>query len=240
MICAEDELGIGTSHDGIMVLKDDLPAGMPLSDALGIGDTVLLIENQTLTRIGIRSVLEAEGIEIVGEAATGEEGFSMFKRLRPDVTILGLRLPDVCAIDVLGEYLAFDPAARIIVLADTAGDAEISKALRLGASSYVCKDLSPDELLRALKFVMSGKRYIQPEAALALTEAFGKEELTPTETRVLGELAAGRSNKEIALELSVSENTVKTHVKNIFDKLGVSDRTSAVTLALKRGLVRSR
>ncbi len=200
---------------------------------------VLLIENQTLTRVGIKTILEAQNdFVIVGEAETGAKGFELFKRLNPDITILSLRLPDSCAIDVLQDYFAENESANIIVLADSAGDAEISKALKRGASSYICKDVSADELIKAIRSVYSGKKYIQPEVAALLSENLFREELTPTETRILSEIVAGKSNKEIAYNLDISENTVKTHIKNVFDKLGVSDRTSAATLAIRRGLVR--
>lgn len=200
---------------------------------------ILLIENQTLTRIGIKTVLNAkDDFEIVGETDSGAEGFQLFRALKPDVTILSLRLPDSCAIDTLDDYFAEEKRAKILVLADTAGDAEISKALKKGALGYICKDISPEELVKAIRVVNSGKKYIPSDIAEILSENFGSEELTPTETRILQQVVAGKSNKEIAYDLKISENTVKTHVKNIFEKLGVSDRTSAATLAIKRGLVR--
>jgi DNA-binding NarL/FixJ family response regulator len=200
---------------------------------------LLIIENQTLVRIGIRTILEAKkDFEIVGEAETGAEGFQKFRALKPDVTILSLRLPDSCAIDALGDYFAAEKRARILILADTAGDAEISKALKKGALGYICKDISPDELVKAIRVVNQGKKYIPSDIAEILSENFGSEELTPTETRILQQIVAGKANKEIAYDLKISENTVKTHVKNIFEKLGVSDRTSAATLAIRRGLVR--
>jgi DNA-binding NarL/FixJ family response regulator len=200
---------------------------------------LLLIENQTLVRIGIRTILNAkDDFEIVGEADSGAEGFELFRQLKPDVTVLSLRLPDSCAIDTLDDYFAAEKRARILVLADTAGDAEISKALKKGALGYICKDISPDELTKAIRVVASGKKYIPSDIAEILSEHFGSEELTKTESRILQMLVGGMSNKEIAFALDISENTVKTHVKNIFEKLGVSDRTSAATLAIKRGLVR--
>jgi DNA-binding NarL/FixJ family response regulator len=200
---------------------------------------LLLIENQTLVRIGIKTILDAQtDFEIVGEASDGSKGFELFKRLNPDITILSLRLPDSCAIDSLEDYFAADSKAKIIVLADSAGDAEISKALKRGASSYICKDVAADELIKAIRAVHAGRKYIQAEIAAILSENLFQEELTPTETRILNEVVQGKSNKEIAFDLDISENTVKTHVKNVFDKLGVSDRTSAATLAIRRGLVR--
>jgi DNA-binding NarL/FixJ family response regulator len=200
---------------------------------------ILIIENQTLVKIGIRTVLSARpDFEIVGEADTGAEGFQKFRALNPDVTILSLRLPDSCAIDTLDDYFAAQNRPKILVLADTAGDAEISKALKKGALGYICKDISPDELVKAIRTIAAGKKYIPSDIAEILSSNFGSEELTPTETRVLRQIVAGKSNKEIAYDLGISENTVKTHVKNVFEKLRVSDRTSAATLAIKRGLVR--
>lgn len=200
---------------------------------------LLLIENQTLIRVGIKTVLSAENdIEIVAEADTGAKGFELFKELNPDVAILSLRLPDSCAIDMLDDYFASDKRAKIIVLADHAGDAEISKSLKKGALGYVCKDVSADDLIKAIRTVANGRKFIPSEVAAILSENLGQEDLTKTETRVLRYLVGGMSNKEIAFALDISENTVKTHVKNTFGKLGVSDRTSAATLAIKRGLVR--
>jgi DNA-binding NarL/FixJ family response regulator len=200
---------------------------------------VLLVENQTLVRIGIETILQAQNdFTIVGEADSGAQGFELFKKTNPDVTILSLRLPDSCAIDTLGDYFAENSRARMIVLAETAGDAEISKALKKGALGYICKDITEDELIRAIRVVSTGKKYIPNDIAQILSENLGQEELTPTETRILQQIVAGKANKEIAYDLDISENTVKTHVKNIFDKLGVSDRTSAATLAIRRGLIR--
>lgn len=200
---------------------------------------ILLIENQILTRIGIRTILQMRNdFEIVGEADSGARGFELFRQLRPDVTILSLRLPDSCAIDVLNDYFAENARAKIIVLAEHSGDAEISKSLKKGVLGYVSKDVTEAALIEAIRTVAAGKKYIPPGIAGILSENYGQEELTPAEQKILRALVGGKSNKEIAYESDVSENTVKTHVKNIFDKLGVSDRTSAATLAIRRGLVR--
>jgi len=200
---------------------------------------VLLIENQPLTRIGIRTVLQSvDGIEIVSETDNGVTGFEMFRDLKPDVTILGLRLPDSCSIDNLDNYFIENPNARIIVLAEHAGDAEISNALDKGALGYICKDVLPEDLVKAIRTVNASRKFIPEDIAEILSENRGQENLTPTETNVLRMIVGGMSNKEIAFAMDVSENTAKTHVKNIFDKIGVSDRTSAATTAIKRGLVR--
>lgn len=199
----------------------------------------LLIEHAPLTRIGIKTVLDIEsGIELSGETDDAVRGFELFRTTNPAVTILGLRFPNSCSIDDLDTYFNERPKAKIIVLAEHAGDAEISRALKKGVAGYICKDISPDELITAIKTVASGKKYIPADIAGILSEHVGSEDLTATETSVLGMIVGGMSNKEIGFALDISENTVKTHVQNIFGKIGVSDRTSAATTAIKRGLVR--
>src|SRR6478672_5216369 len=200
---------------------------------------VLLVEDQPLTRIGIRTVLEKErDLDLAAEADNAADGFAKFREIRPDVTILGLRLPDSCSIDDLDYYFIQDPKAKIIVLAEHAGDAEITKALKKGAAGYICKDVEPSDLITAIRTVAAGRKYIPDDIAEILSEHLGQEDLTPAEANILRMIVGGMSNKEMAFALDVSENTVKTHVKNIFDKIGVSDRTSAATMAIKRGLVR--
>ena len=200
---------------------------------------VLLIENHALVRLGIRAALaETADVELIGEAETSDKGFTLFRELDPDVTILGLRFPDSCSIDDLDNYFVTTPNAKIIVLADHAGDGEIKRALKKGAAGYVCKDIAPDELITAIRTVAVGKKYIPADIAGIISEHIGQEELTDAEATVLRMIVGGMSNKEIAFALDNSENTIKTHVQNIFGKIGVSDRTSAATTAIKRGLVR--
>lgn len=200
---------------------------------------VLIVEYQALTRIGIKSVFAGtENISVVAEADNADDGFRLFSETAPDVTILGLRFPTSCSIDDLEKYYARDRRARIIVLAEHAGDAEINRALKKGALGYICKDVTPGELIKAVESVNAGRKFIPAAIAGILGEHIGDEELTPTESGVLRMIVGGMSNKEIAFALDISENTVKTHVQNIFGKIGVSDRTSAATVAIKRGLVR--
>lgn len=200
---------------------------------------ILIIENESLVRIGIRTILLSESdFEIVGEAETSEEGFRLFQERKPDVVMMSLRLKMTCAIDDVKTFRNHSPTAKIIILAPRAGDGEISKALKEGALGYVLKDISPAELVKAIRIVANGKKYIPTEIAEILTEHLGMEELTPTEQIVLRMLVGAMSNKEISFALDISENTVKTHIKNIFDKLDVSDRTAATTTAIRRGLVR--
>jgi DNA-binding NarL/FixJ family response regulator len=201
---------------------------------------ILLVEDEPLTRIGIRTVLEhEEGIDLIAEAGNAADGFEKFRELKPDVTILGLHLPDSCTLDDLDNYFIENPKAKIIVLAEHAGDAEITKALKKGALGFICKDVTPEELVRAIRMVATGRKFIPADVAAVLSESIGSEELTPAESNILRMIVGGMSNKEIAFALDISENTVKTHARNIFDKLGVSDRTSAATTAIKRGLVRT-
>jgi DNA-binding NarL/FixJ family response regulator len=200
---------------------------------------VLIIESQPLVRVGISAIVANEtDIKVIGEAATAGEGFTLFTTRRPDVVLLSLRMPDSCAIDDLGSYFATDPQAKIIILAERPGDAEISRALKQGAAGYVTKDIEPARLVEAIRRVAAGGKFIPENVAEVLSENLGSEELTPAESNVLRMIVGGMSNKEIAFALDVSENTVKSHVSNIFDKMGVSDRTTAATTAIKRGLVR--
>ncbi len=200
---------------------------------------VLLIEHQPLTRLGVGAVLgEETGIELIGEADNAADGRSMFRELKPDVTILGLHFPDSCSIDDLDSYFVITPKPKIIVLAEHAGDSEISRALKKGVAGYICKDVTAEDLVAAVRTVSAGRKFIPNDIAQILSENLGREELTPTETNVLRMIVGGMSNKEIAFALDVSENTIKSHIQNIFGKIGVSDRTSAATTAIKRGLVR--
>jgi DNA-binding NarL/FixJ family response regulator len=200
---------------------------------------ILIIENETLLRVGIRTILQAENdFEIIGEADTSNEGLKLFREKKPDVTLMSLRLKETCAIDDVKTFRDFAPNAKIIILAARAGDGEITKALKQGALGYILKDIAPAALIKAIRTVAAGKKYIPSEVAEVLTEHLGMEELTPAEQTVLRMLVGAMTNKEIAFALDVSENTIKTHLKNIFDKLGVSDRTAATTTAIKRGLVR--
>jgi DNA-binding NarL/FixJ family response regulator len=201
--------------------------------------TVLLIEHQPLTRLGVKTLLAATAdMDLLGDADNPGDGFRQFSEMQPDVTVLGLRFPDSCSIDDLERYLEERPKAKIIMLADHAGDAEISRALKKGAVGYITKDVAPHDLIDAIRKVAAGRKYIPEDLAQLLSENLGQEELTPTESNILQMIVGGMSNKEIAFALDISENTVKTHNQNIFSKIGVNDRTSAAAAAIKRGLVR--
>lgn len=201
--------------------------------------TVLVIEHQPLTRLGLKTLLaETPDLNLLSETNDPDNGFRQFAEFSPDVTLLGLRFPESCSIDDLERYLKERPKAKIIMLADHAGDGEISRALKKGAMGYVTKDVTPSDLVDAIRTVAAGRKYIPADIAQILSANLGQEELTPTEANILRMIVGGMSNKEIAFALDISENTVKTHNQNIFSKIGVNDRTSAATAAIKRGLVR--
>jgi len=201
---------------------------------------ILLIERQPIVRLGIAAAVSRRAdLELIAAVSDPQEGFRLFKSLRPDVVLLGLRFVDSCSIDALPAYFEIEPMAKVVILADNAGDGEIAKALKLGALAFVTKEESEDELLAAIDAAAKGKKYLPTEIAAVLAENYGADALTPAETKVLQAIVGGMSNKEIAFALDISENTVKSHIQNIFSKIGVSDRTSAATAAIKRGLVRA-
>ena len=200
---------------------------------------ILLVESHPLTRIGIKTVIsEQPDMEIVGEAFSGTEGVAQYRKSQPDITLFGLRTPDLCGVDAVKFIRAESPKANIIILADRAGDAEIRRSLENGACGFVLKDAPTEELIKAIRAVFRGKRYVSPEIAEVLTDNLGAEDLTPAEQRVVEMIVRGASNKEISVALSITENTVKTHLKNIFGKLNVDDRTQAAMSAIRRGIVR--
>jgi two-component system, NarL family, response regulator len=200
---------------------------------------ILLVESQALTRIGIKTVVsEQPDMKIVGEVWSGTEGVVQYRKLQPDITLFGLRTPDLCGVDAVKFIRAEFSNANIILLAERAGDSEIRRSLENGACGFVLKDAPPEELLKAIRAVFRGKRFVSPEIAEVLTDNLGAEDLTPAEKRVVEMIVKGASNKEISAALSITENTVKTHLKNIFDKLGVEDRTQAAMSAIRRGMVR--
>lgn len=201
--------------------------------------SVLLIEDQALTRRGVAAIFaESKDIELIAEAENTAQGLHLFERARPDVTLLGLRLPDSCAVDSIVDFLRIEPAAKIIVLAAHSGDHEISRSLERGAAGFVLKNVSAVELVKAVQTVCAGKKYIGADVATILHENAGAEKLTASEQKTLRLIVEGLSNKEIAAQLLVTENTIKTHVKNVLAKLAVHDRTAAAAVAVRRGIVR--
>ena len=174
---------------------------------------------------------------IVGEAGNGREAIENFKRLRPDVTLMDLRMPDMNGIEAISVIRQECPNARIIVLTTYAGDAQAAAALRAGASGYLLKNLVRKELIETIRAIHAGKRRVPAEIATEIAEHVADDALTEREVEVLRGVASGKSNKLIAAELDISEGTVKTHMKSILPKLDASDRTHAVIIALKRGIL---
>jgi DNA-binding NarL/FixJ family response regulator len=199
---------------------------------------ILTVDDHQLLREGIAAVLEAqEGMTLVAQASNGREAVESFRRLRPDVTLMDLRMPDMSGIEAITAIRAEFSDARIIVLTTYAGDAQAAAALKAGAAGYLLKNLVRRELIETIRAVHAGKRRIPPEIAIEIAEHVADDALTGREVEVLRRVAAGKSNKSIAAELDISEGTVKTHMKSILPKLDASDRTHAVMIALKRGIL---
>ena len=199
---------------------------------------ILAVDDHQLLREGIAAVLEAqEDMTLIGQASTGREAIESFRRLTPDVTLMDLRMPDMNGIEAITTIRAEFPRARVIVLTTYAGDAQAAAALKAGASGYLLKSLVRKELIETIRAVHAGKRRVPAEIATEIAEHVADDSLTNREIEVLRGVASGKSNKLIAAELDISEGTVKTHMKSILPKLDAADRTHAVMIALKRGIL---
>lgn len=200
---------------------------------------VLLVDDHTIMRQGLAAVLEAHGVEVVGQAADGETALSLFDELRPDVSILDLRMTPMDGVEITTAIRERDPDARIVLLTTYDTDEEVFRGLQAGAASYLLKDVNVEDLVSTLRQVYLGRRVISAEIASKLAFHVASEALTSRQTEVLRSLVDGRSNREIAETLFISEGTVKAHIKAILSKLDARDRTQAVSIALRRGLVRT-
>lgn len=199
---------------------------------------ILTVDDHPLMRDGIAAVFDGrDDMVLVGQASNGREAIESFRRLRPDVTLMDLRMPDMSGIEAIAAIRAEFPNARIVVLTTYKGDAQAAAALKAGAAGYLLKSLVGKELPDTIRAVHAGKRRVPPEVAAEIAEHVADDALTVREIEVLRRVAAGKSNKLIAAELAISEGTVKTHMKSILPKLDASDRTHAVTIALKRGIL---
>lgn len=199
---------------------------------------IFSVDDHPLLREGIAALVNSQpDMVVAGEAATGAEALQLFKQLQPDVTLLDLRLPDTSGIDILIAIRTEFPDARIIMLTTFEGDVEIHRALQAGARGYLLKNMPPSELLDVIRQVHAGKKRIPPAIASQLAEHMSDETLTEREIEVLREVAGGNKNKDIANKLFISEETVKVHVKHIMEKLGAADRTQAVTIGVRRGII---
>lgn len=200
---------------------------------------IVIADDQHLVRQGFRAMLDRlASMEVVAEAGTGKGAIEQYARHQPDILLLDLHFPDMCGVEVIRAIREQFLIARIIVLTTYDRDEDIYQSLQAGAKAYLLKDVMLEELVDCLERVHRGQTYVPPPVAAKLAARTASPELTERELDVLRRIVAGRSNKEIATDLSITEGTVKTHVNHILDKLGVHDRTQAATTALKRGLVR--
>jgi DNA-binding NarL/FixJ family response regulator len=199
---------------------------------------VLCVDDHPLVRKGIASILANEkDMQLVGEADNGRTALELFRRLRPDVTIMDLRMPDMDGIAAVTAIRREFPEARIIALTSYDGDQHIYRALEAGVRGYLLKDMVHTDILMAIRRVHAGQKLVPPAVAERLTEAFPQTPLTARELEVLARIARGLSNKEIARELGTAAGTVKIQVQSILEKLGAEDRTQAVTISLRRGIL---
>lgn len=200
---------------------------------------VLTVDDHPLLREGIAAIINNQpDMSLVAEASTGTDGILLFREHRPDITLMDLRLPDLSGIDAMIAIRTAFPDARIIMLTTFEGDVEIQRALEAGAAGYMLKSMPPRDLVEAIRQVHAGKKRIHPDVAATLAEHLSDETLTPREVEVLRHVAGGNRNKDIANRLFISEETVKVHVKHVMEKLGASDRTQAIAIAVRRGIIR--
>jgi DNA-binding NarL/FixJ family response regulator len=199
---------------------------------------ILTVDDHPLLREGIAAVLANEtDMAVVAEAGNGREAVEQFRAHRPDVTLMDLQMPDMNGTDAITAIRKDYPEARIIVLTTYGGDAQAVRALKAGASGYLLKSMVRKELAETIRSVHAGKKRVPPEIAVEMAEHHADDALTEREIEVLREVAAGNANKVVALHLGVSEETVKAHMRSILSKLGANDRTHAVTIALRRGII---
>ena len=199
---------------------------------------VLSVDDHPLLREGIATLIDnSDDMVLAAEAENGHDALGQFREHKPDVTLMDLRLPDMSGIEAMIAIRTEFPDARVIILTTFEGDVEIQRALEAGARGYLLKSMPPTKILDVIRQVHAGKKQIPAEIASHLAEHMGEESLTEREIVVLKEVAGGNRNKDIALRLSISEETVKVHIKHIMEKLGANDRTDAVAIALRRGVI---
>ena len=199
---------------------------------------VLSIDDHPLVREGIAALINNQAdMLLAAQGATGKEAIQLFRDHRPDIVLLDVRLPDMNGIDAMITIRSEFPEARIIVVTSSEGDVEMQRALEGGAAGYIVKSMPPQALVEAIRKVHAGKKAIPPEVAARLADHYGDEELTTREIEILQQVAEGNRNRDIADKLFISEGTVKVHIQHIMAKLGASDRTQAITIAVRRGII---
>jgi len=199
---------------------------------------VLCVDDHPLFREGIGAVIASQrDMDLVGAASSGHEAIEQFRKLTPSVTLMDLRLPDMSGIAVISSIRSEFPGANVLMLTSFEGDVEIQRALSAGARGYILKSTPPQELIRAIRDVHAGRRHVPAEVAQSLAEQFGRDLLSEREVQVLRHLAQGCRNKDTAQSMCIAEETVKAHVARILEKLGARDRTQAVAIGIRRGII---
>lgn len=198
---------------------------------------VLIVDDHSIVRNGLVRMVElTNGMEVVAEAETGMAAIAQYRQHQPDVTLMDLRLPDMSGVEAIATILQEFSDARIVILTTYDTDEDIFRGLQAGAKGYLLKDIKISQLMDAIRKVAAGQKYIPPEVGAKLAERMSQPQLSEREREVLQLIAQGKMNQAIATELHISESTVKFHINRIFSKLGVSDRTQAVLIAVKRGV----
>ena len=199
---------------------------------------VLSIDDHPLVREGLAALINDQpDMRIVAQGSTGHEAIKLFRDLQPDVALMDVRLPDISGIDAMITIRSEFPEARVLIVTSSEGDVEMQRALQGGARGYMLKSMPPKELLDAIRKVHAGKKAIPTEIATHLANHMSDEALTSREVEILQQVAEGNRNRDIAERLFISEGTVKVHIKHIMEKLGANDRTQAITIAVRRGII---
>jgi len=199
---------------------------------------ILSVDDHPLVREGIATLINDQSdMTLVAHGASGKEAIQRFREHQPDVVLMDIRLPDMSGIDAMIAIRSEFPDARVIMVSSSEGDVEMQRALEGGARGYVLKSMPPKDLLDAIRKVYAGKKGIPPEIAARLANHYGEEELSDREIEILQQIAEGNRNRDIADKLFISEGTVKVHIQHIMGKLGASDRTEAITIAVRRGII---
>jgi DNA-binding NarL/FixJ family response regulator len=199
---------------------------------------ILSVDDHPLLREGLAAVINSQNdMEVIAQAASAQDAIQQFRKHQPDVTLMDLRLPDQSGIETLISIRTEFPEARIIMLTTFEGDVEVQRALEAGARAYLLKSMPPKELLEVIRQVHAGKKKIPPQLAAQLAEHISDESLTTREIEVLRQIGEGNRNRDIGEKLFITEETVKVHIKHIMEKLGASDRTQAVAIAIRRGII---